>query len=174
MIQNQIWNIVIVGMIVCTFVCTKLLVINSKSNIGRFIGILENKFRLPPWSLLTIITVKSMNNNYTSVPKSNSHINVHKKQLSLPQYCLYWGHMSQNSLHPLSTSCCTLNRPGWCHSDLEFKMGTWLLLIRTASLTCLVRQSLVLAVTLALNMGSSPPCLLFWCFSIKESADPDW
>ena len=75
----------IVDLMVWTFVCTKLVVIiKDKSNIESFesfesfISILENKFRLPPWSLLIIDYKKHEQIKHTSVPISKiPHIVIH-------------------------------------------------------------------------------------------------
>ena len=72
----QTWWIVFsfVDLMVWTFVCTKLLaIIKDKSNIESFISIVENKFRLPPWSLLIIIMMKDREIKHTSVPIRKSH-----------------------------------------------------------------------------------------------------
>ena len=55
--------------------------------------------------------------------------------------------------YPFKISFWTLKSGGWCHSVLLFITGTEHLLICTASLTCLVRQSLLLPVTLAVNIS---------------------
>ena len=62
------------------------------------------------------------------------------------------------SLAPPLAALCT--GPFGATQDFPFRIFLSLLLIRTASLTCLERQSLVLAVTLAVKTGSCPPCLL--------------
>ena len=46
-------------------------------------------------------------------------------------------------------------------------------LIRTASLTCLVKQSLVFAVTSALYTAISPWWAAAWCLTMKEVCSPD-
>ena len=140
-----------------TFVCTEMFtIIRDKSNMERMNCICiftENKFRLPPWSLLITISNKTGNNTYTSVPIRNNHRPhsiILKNVLSLPQYQAYHTGALRERHHPLSISFWTLYRAGWCHSVLPFNICTLLLLIITASFTCLVRQSLVLAVTFAL------------------------
>ena len=71
-------------------------------------------------------------------------------------------------IQPLWISLCTCQRAGWCHSLFPFSTGTWHLLILTASLTCRVRQSLSLPVTLAVYTPSAPLCSISWCFNIKD------
>ena len=53
-----------------------------------------------------------------------------------------------------------------------FSTFTWVLLMRTASLTSLIRHSLVLAVTLASYLASSPWCNSVWCLAMKDVAVP--
>ena len=67
------------------------------------------------------------------------------------------------------TSDWTENKLGWCHSLLELRTFLSLLLIWTASLTCLVRQSLKVWVTLAEKSAVSPPCFSCWCSNMKLS-----
>ena len=71
-------------------------------------------------------------------------------------------------LQPLKISFWILYNAGWCHSVLLFMIGTGHLLIRTASLTCLVRQSLDLPVTLAVKLPATPWCSFLWCFNMNE------
>ena len=133
---------------VWTFVCTEVFtIIKDKSNVKRCICICiftENKFRLPPWSLLTTFTKETMTWKYTSLPIVNNIGHI-KSQINnfTPKFT------------PVNYSTCLV-----------------LLLISTASLRRLVRQSLVLAVTLALYLSSSPWCALSWCFSINEVLVP--
>ena len=61
---------------------------------------------------------------------------------------------------------------GWCHSVLLFSTGILHLLIKTASLTCLERQSLELPVTLAVYSPAAPWCFLFWCFFMNDLPFP--
>ena len=69
---------------------------------------------------------------------------------------------------PLYISLWILNRAGWCHSVLLFIMGTLHLLISTASLTCLVKQSLAVPVTLAVKVPCAPWCSFCWCLNMKD------
>ena len=120
------------------------------TNLGLFAFLKGNKFQLPPWSLLTIGIMKW------------------SWEIFLTQFAPVLLGPYITKIYPLSTSCCTLNRAGWCHLDLPLRIFTWLPLIRSASVTCLVRQLLVLAVTLALLSASFPWCAVFWCFTMIE------
>ena len=170
---------VFVFWVLWTFWCTeKFTVINSKSNMERFIfGCIftENKFRLPPWSLLIKLTITLGN---ISIHQYQQEIIVHilftisKKLRSLPQHIvLYWGHSLYP--HPLSISLWIRNKAGWYHSVFPLRICTSLLLIRTASLTCLVKQSLVFATTSALYLAISPWWAAAWCLTMKDVCSPD-
>ena len=83
----------------------------------------------------------------------------------------WWTHTYQFYFchtHPLYNSLCICHNAGWCHSVLLFNTGILHLLIKTASLTCLVRQSLELPVTLAVYSPATPWCFLLWCFIMND------
>ena len=69
--------------------------------------------------------------------------------------------------YSLITSLCTLYNEGWCHSDLVF-IAFLHFLMRTPSLTCLVRQSLFVCVTLASKLLFSPLWCSSMCFLMKD------
>ena len=72
--------------------------------------------------------------------------------------------------YPFSNSLLMWTRGGWNHSALLFMSFLPLLLIRTPSLICLVRQSLLLCVTFATKLSSSPSCFSLICLLINESS----
>ena len=65
----------------------------------------------------------------------------------------------------------SLHSAGWCHFFYDFELRTvsGLLLIWTPSLTCLVRQCLKDAVTLAEQSASTPWCFSTLCFFMNNT-----
>ena len=72
--------------------------------------------------------------------------------------------------HTRSTSELILHRAGWCHSLFVFITACSHLLISTPSSSCLLRQSLHVAITSAFYSTGCPKWWADWCFSMKEPA----
>ena len=73
-------------------------------------------------------------------------------------------------LYSLITSLRILYIGGWNHSDLELSISLLHLRIWTPSLICLLRQSLFVFVTLALNLLTAPWWHCSMCLRVKQDS----
>ena len=103
---------------------------------------------------------------------SNVHINFHCHTQPKEHVGFLWATpltMSFLQVQSLTISCCTRHRLGWCHSLLEFRTFSLLLLMWIPSEICLDIQSRNVPVTFATKSASSSWCFSIWCFLMKES-----